>query len=354
MAWVTTTDVAREAGVSQTTVSVVLSGRSNISIAEPTRQRVLETAERLGYKKPSVGRKRRNVSGCSGLIGLIVPNLINIFFTNVVAYVENYVSAAGYELIVCDIKRKTECEGEKLASLMAKNVSGIIVAYTPRDIVRLKEIGRQLPVVILGESPTDCGIQTVGINGYRCGELMAAHLYGLGHRNIAMLTAPIKQISLTRPRRINGARTYLQSKGCAEGFMVLEDEHEADNEDDIYEFTIGYRLTQRLIESGKPFSAIMCSDMNAPGVYNVLAEAGLRVPQDVSVVGIDDIFVSRILSPTLTSINHHLPERCKLAVENLVEMINRKEPLGEGYLVEYSPSLVVRNSTAPHASCLSS
>lgn len=347
MARVTTKDIAREAGVSQSTVSVVLSGRSNIAIAASTRRRVLQTAERMGYQKPASGRKRRASGGGSGFIGLIVPNLINIFFTNVVAFVESFVSAAGYELVVCDIKREMEREAEKLTSLVEKNVRGIIVAYTPGDIDNLREVGRKVPVIILGESPTECGIQTIGINGYRCGELMAAHLYGLGHRNIVMLTAPIRRISLTRPRRIDGARTYLKNKGCADGFVVLEDDHEADTEEDIYEFAIGYRLMRRLLQSGRPFSAIMCSDMSAPGVYNVVTQAGLRIPEDVSVVGIDDIFVSRILSPTLTTINHHLPARCKLAVETLVEMIKRDEPPEEGYLVEYSPSLVIRHSTAP-------
>lgn len=350
MAKITTTDIAREAGVSQSTVSVVLSGRERAAISASTRARVEEIARRLGYEKPASGRRRARAldaaRGGSGLIGLLVPNLINLFFTTVVSFVERYASLMGYEVVVCNIERRTEREEEKLKSLIEKGVDGILVAYTPRDIEKLKQIGRRLPVVILGESPTDCGIQTIGINGTRCGELMAAHLYELGHRDIAMLTAPIKRISLTRPRRISGARAFLESKGCAGGFYVLEDDDESEY-DEIYEFTIGYRLARRLLESGRRFTAIMCSDMNAPGVYNLLAGAGLHIPEDVSVVGIDNTFVGRILSPGLTTVDHHLRERCKLAVENLVEAIARRDPAAEGYLVEYSPSLIVRSSTAP-------
>jgi LacI family transcriptional regulator len=346
MAKVTTTDIAREAGVSQSTVSMVLSFRENVVISEGTRARVQEAAERLGYQKPTVGRRRARSKIGSVLIGLMMPNLNNLFFTNVVSFVERYASLMGYEIVVCNIERKMEREEKKLASLVAKGVDGIIVAYTPHDVGNLKEIGRKMPVVILGESPTNCGIHTIGINGYRCGELMAAHLYELGHRDIAMLTAPIKRISLTRPRRISGARAYLESKGCAEGFYVLEDDDESEA-DEIYEFTIGYRLARRLLEDGRRFTAIMCSDMSAPGVYNVLSEANLRIPEDVSVVGIDNTFVGRILAPALTTIDHHLRERCKLAVENLVENIQGDDSSPEGYLVEYSPSLIVRSSTAP-------
>lgn len=349
MSRVTTTDIAREAGVSQTTVSLVLRGRNDVAITQATRDRVMQTAQRMGYRK-TAPRERAKTAAKRGtrLIGLLVPNLINLFFTNVVHNVERFTSGAGYEIVVCNIRRNVESEEDKLASLMDKGVDGIIVAYTPRNIENLKELCRRVPVVILGESPTDCGIQTIGINGYRCGEIMAAHLYNLGHRDIALLTAPIGRISLTRPRRIRGATAFLKSKGCAEGLFVLEDTDTTENEEeDIYEFTIGYRLARRLLQSGRRFTAIMCSDMNAPGIYNVLSQHNLRIPEDVSVIGIDNTFVSRILSPALTTIDHHLPERCKLAVEYLTERIAAMDWQGEGYLVEYSPSLVARDSTGP-------
>ncbi len=347
MGKVTTTDIARAAGVSQTTVSVVLSGNERISISEETRRKVLLAAKRLGYeyhRRDNAAVERADRPRCAR-IGLMMPNLNNLFFTSIVRYVEQCAWQAGYDVVVVNIERRDEREDKRLKSLVT-GVDGVIVAYTPRDIENVKRISRELPVVVLGESPRDCALNTIGINGYRCGELMAAHLYHLGHRDIVLFTAPIPNISLTRPRRIEGIRAFFETQGVKEGFTVIEDRSDEDEGDEIYEFEMGYRLTQRLLREGRRFTAIMASDMCAPGIYQGLNQAGLNVPGDVSVVGIDNTFVSQIMSPALTSIDHHLRERCKLAVDRLTENIRAFTP-GDGYLVEYSPSLIVRESTGP-------
>ena len=115
---VTTIDVAREAGVSQTTVSLVLSGRKDISISEDTKTRVFETAQRIGYRRlsdhSSRKRPRHSTRPLKKLIGLLVPNMLNLFFTNVTCYIERYAAIHGYQVIVSNIERKIEQEEAKL------------------------------------------------------------------------------------------------------------------------------------------------------------------------------------------------------------------------------------------------
>ena len=348
MGKVTMTDIAQAAGVSQTTVSVVLSGNARIQIPAQTRQSVLETAERMGYKRRARGSNAEGdkPSKGRGLLGLLMPNLNNLFFTNVVRYVEDFAWQGGYDVVVSNIGRQSAREAPRLKSLVDKQVEGIIMAYTPRDMDSIRDLARTLPVVILGESPANCGLHTIGINGYRCGELMTSHLYELGHRDMVLMTAPIPNISLTRSRRIEGTRTFLASQGALSGFSVLEDEDETEGEE-IYEFEMGYRLTRKLLSQGRRFTAILGNDMAAPGIYEGLKQAGLRIPEDVSVVGIDNTFVGRVLTPTLTTVDHHLRERAQLAVNRLIECIHAPAEPGSGYLVEYSPSLIVRDSTGP-------
>lgn len=349
MGRVTMTDIARAVGVSQTTVSVVLNDNKRIHIPEETRNRIMEAADGMGYKlRPRAPRTSKRAIERRGLIGLMMPNLNNLFFTDLVRYIERFAWKSGYEVVLSNIERQSDREGQRLKALIDMNVDGIIMAYTPRDIDNARQIARRLPLVVLGESPTNCALHTIGINGYRCGELMIKHLCELGHRDIVMLTAPVSNISLTRPRRIEGARSYLSRMGSPGNFFVIEDDYEAED-DNIYEFEMGYKLTRQLLSSGRKFSAIMASDMCAPGIYEGLKQAGLSVPEDVSVVGIDNIFVGRILSPALTTIDHHMRERSRLAVDRLIDLIHTHALADDGYLIEYSPSLIVRQSTAPCA-----
>ena len=347
---VTTTDIARAAGVSQTTVSVVLSGNSSIAISDATRKRVIETAKEMGYERRP--RNRRSTGkrlpgshiGRSRLIGLMVPSLGDLYYANIVKYVENYASMMGYEVVICDVKRKREREAFRLQSLLAMGVDGVIVAYTPSDIASLRIISRSVPVVILGESPTNCGIHTIGINSYRCGEMMASFLYELGHRDIALLTAPLNASTLTRCRRIEGARAFLETKGVADHFFVVEDETDPDN-DEMSWIEMGWRLTRKLLEGGRKFTAVIAGEALVPGVYRALADRHLFVPQDVSVVGINNTFIGQIASPKLTTIDYHIAENCKLVLEHIDRYLRSDPHTTQPALNEKLPSLIMREST---------
>ena len=340
---VTTTDIAKLAGVSQTTVSLILNDKYSSGISEGTCQKVQKIAKDLGYIIKNKAKPKR---GLTHVIGLLVPTLTNPFFTFVASCVEEYCFANGYNVILCNIARQTESESDNLAKLVARNVDGIITTYTPSNPDYLLQIDKSIPVILLGESDTCHNIQTIGINSEKTGQIIASYLYEHGHRKIAMLTAPISRISLARPRRIAGMRNFLKSKDIEATFYVLEDENEYEN-DSIYEAEMGFTLTKRLLDN-YDFTAVVAGDLYVPGIYKTLQNAGRNIPRDVSVVGIDNNFMCKLLTPTLTSVDHHLRDRSKLAVEQLIERIeNYKEEIISNYQVEYSPSLVVRQSSGP-------
>lgn len=341
---VTTTDIAKLAGVSQTTVSLILSGKSGVSISDETRNRVYDSAKKLGYTKKSSHTDPFNTS--SQLIGLMVSNLTNPYFTVMASCVESLAHENSFNTIICNTERKPEKEKSYIEDLINRGVDGIIMAFTPSNYEYINKVSESIPIVIIGETDSCANLQTIGLNSIRAGEMVAEHLYELGHRKIAFLTSPVKNVSLSRQRRMEGMHNYLMSKGITDTFYILESENEIET-DDIYEVEIGYDLTRKLLSKCDVTAVVAVSDLMVLGIYSVLSEAGLSVPNDVSVVGFDNNFLSRTLCPKLTTIEHHIKERSKLAVEQLLKRIkNKSDLIVFSYSVEYRPSLIIRESTA--------
>ena len=322
-----------------------MSGKPGVSISDETRKRVFDSAKKLGYEKK--GNQISSVNLSSQLIGLMVSNLTNPYFTVVASCVESLAHESGYNTIICNTERKPEKEKRYIEDLISQGVDGIVIAFTPSNTEYINKISESIPIVIIGETDSYANLQTIGLNSIKAGEMVAAHLYELGHSKIAFLTSPVKNVSLSRQRRLDGIRDYLMSKGIIDTFYILESENEIES-DEIYEIEIGYDLTRKLLSKHSVTAVVAVSDLMAPGIYSTLNEAGLSVPNDVSVVGFDNIFIAKTLYPKLTTIEHHINERSKLAVEQLLKRMKSRSDLNVfSYSVEYRPSLIIRESTAP-------
>lgn len=350
---VTSSDVAKLAGVSQTAVSLILNDNDKITFSKETKERVFDAARQLGYTLPVRNKKRKNNAQ---VILVFTPTLANPYYTDLTQYVEEFVGPMGYYVHVCNTFRNPELERYCLETLVTPNVVGIIYSFLPSFPQLLEQIMQTVPIVIIGEKQEGLSLCSVGLNNVNAGAMMAKHLYELGHRKIAFLSTPLNRLTMARSQRLDGVRQYLEHYGIHDGLeIIISDRRELnfDSQGDMpYEYSLGRHLTAQFLKNNHGATALIgVNDMTALGIMAELTDAGYQIPQDYSVCGFDNIFSARIITPGLTTIDHHLRARCHAAADmlisrpyapkgiqaaNYVRMVDR---------IEYTPSLIVRQST---------
>ena len=188
----TSKDVARLAGVSQTTVSFVINNTPGVSLSDETRRKVLEAAQKLQYIPNSFAKGLKTHQ--SKLLGVFLPSMDNPFYPMLMKYIERYTAGRGYNVLLCCTYRNPEREHAYLDLCMEKQVDGIIYLFTPNWIKRVVQIASTLPVVLISEKSDDVPLNTISLNGLRCGQLMAQHLLDLGHRCIAYIMSSVTSV----------------------------------------------------------------------------------------------------------------------------------------------------------------
>ena len=190
--------------------------------------------------------------------------------------------------------------------------------------------------------------------------MLADHLYSLGHRHAAFISTPMDQTTLARKQRLEGLRQRFHERGRQDGVetsveaLVAPDSREEDGVGGSvpFEYATGARLARELLAREHRATALVgANDMIAIGVISVLREKGLRVPEDYSVCGFDNIFTSSIITPPLTSIDHRLWARCSSAVDQIVKQNDQGHGADKSAVmadkIEYAPQLMIRKSTGP-------
>lgn len=342
---VTTIDVANCAGVSQTTVSLVLNGKMETAgISEETVRKVMDAAIKTGYLQPAASS---NLTGMQNLtIGFIVPDLVNPCFTDMLSEASIYAASYNVTLLVCNTDRSTELEKEYAVKLANRGVDGVIYTFTPTSFGEFQKERNKTPIVIIGETDWDLPIATIGANSTAGGEMVAKYLYDLGHRKIAYITPPINSVSVLRKKRLDGITRFLENKGIKDSFYVYEQNSYMDWGEDSFEIGMGRAQTRELLKEHDDVTAIIAQgDLIAFGVYQAIKEAGLRIPDDISVISFDNTEYCNCVTPRLTSVDCHTRLRCKQAFEYLMMMIKGSENSKfSDLLVEYRPTIVERES----------
>jgi DNA-binding LacI/PurR family transcriptional regulator len=339
----TVRDVAARAGVSIATVSRALRGHANVEPA--TRQRVEEAARALSYRPSGVARSLR--LRATRTIGLIVTDIENPYFPQVVSAVEDAARERGYSVLLADGRRDPEREIESLEVLAEREVDGLIIASTTltlRHQVRIREV--PCPVVIVNSESTVSAVPAVLSDNAGGGRVAAEHLLGLGHRRLAYLAAPSADDRAVH-ERIEGVRAALWAEGLARGALIIVPA--APGVDG------GALAAVMAMGADSAISALICSnDLTAIGVIRGLRSLGLRVPADVSVVGFDDIEMAAHVDPPLTTIRQATDEMGHWAVASLLQRIDRGREATAGQVggtpgrtVRLPVTLVTRGSTAP-------
>lgn len=346
----TSSDVARLAGVSQSSVSLILNGSDKVSFSSATRERVLAAAKTLGYQPKGQTRALRRRSN---LLLILTPTISNPYYCELSQAIERCAADRGYHTVICNTFRKPDMEKYYLDAFSGGKAGGIVYTFLPSFPKIVEQIAEETPVVLIGEKTDDLAICSIELSNRAAGALLAEHLYGLGHREVAFLSTPINQTTLSREQRLEGMQEYFARQGLDAAVHVLEADW-GPEEDGLavrgasYEYEVARKLTERFLAGGGgPTALIGANDMIAIGICETLKRAGYRVPEDYSVCGFDNIFMSSLLSPDLTTIDHRLQLRSRFAVNLIADRVGALEPRTQGAVnkIEYAPNLVARGST---------
>ncbi|WP_084524711.1 LacI family DNA-binding transcriptional regulator [Luteimonas sp. J29] len=328
-------DIARHVGVSAGTVSRALSRPEKVLPA--TRARIEQAAAELGYVPNAVARTLKTQR--SGRILITVPDIGNPFFARILKGAEEAAQAAGYAVLVGDTQHQPERE-ERYAQMLPRNeADGMIVLGhrlppTARAIVGRR--GPGAPVVNGCEFDPALGIPSVHIDNAAAARAAMEHLYGLGHRRVAVVGGPPDN-PLHR-QRLEGARAAARAHACLQELVVAPGDFSVES---------GHAAATALLDPAPVATAAFCfSDQMALGMLAACRERGIRVPEDFSIVGFDDLASSRYLSPPLTTISQPMHEIGARAVKLLLAILDASEV---PYQQTLDFRLVVRGSTASPA-----
>jgi LacI family transcriptional regulator len=331
---VTTHDVAKRAGVSQPTVSLVLSRNATARVSAETRERVLEAARELGYVTNVVARSL--VSNRSYAIGVIVPDLRNPFFADVVSGAERVVSEAGFAVLLCETR---EIPGDRhIQTLLERQVDGIMVdAIGASSLPSAMLTGVNL--VLIDEPPDKW--PGVASDALGAGRLAAEHLLSLGHSRFGFI-GPSTNVHAIRMRE-RGFVSTLASQGIRLESQMLRR---------VPATAAGGQIGMRaILDSQHPPTAVFCvNDLVAAGALKVCSMDGVRVPSEMSIVGCDDIELASLLVPELTTVAIPARELGARAARLLLQAIQNEEPdkrATSRTQRTISSRLVVRGTTAP-------
>jgi DNA-binding LacI/PurR family transcriptional regulator len=325
-------DIAKAVGVTQTTVANALAGRGNVSQA--TRQRILKYAQEMSYRPNAIARSL--AQGKTYTLALILPRISTPFYPEIAEAIEQTAMQHDYQLLLCNTHDDPALGRRYLERLISRWVDGLIVmgASLPLDDI-IVQVERGLPIVLCDwqENETPEGIPNVSVDFRQAGALAAQHLIALGHRQLAVITDEPCQIL-----RLEGFRTMAQDAG-----VTLSPENVQQGNSTIKSSYAAAKMLLRL--TPRPTAIFATTDWMALGAMQAIFEAGLHIPNDISVVGLDDIVVSAHVSPTLTTVAIPKEQLAAVAMEVLLRQIagHNDEPAS----IVVSPQLVVRQSTAP-------
>jgi LacI family transcriptional regulator len=303
---ITLRDIALEAGVDPATASRALTG--NYGVRAATREKVLAVAARLKYIPNKVARGL--ATGQSRTLGLVVSDIRNPFFSEVARGAEDAAYKAGYDLLLCNTDLNPSKQIHYFRSLLAKRVDGIIMnSVATLDRSFQEELGRcDVPVVLLNRPSGTSGLSTVTADNFEGGWIAGSYLIRLGHRVIGQLTGPSAHRNFSER-----SKGFLKASQAACGkvtSIVIRGDYNSQG---------GYEMMKELLTGHNDVTAVFaCNDVVAFGAIRAVLERGLRVPDDVSIIGFDDVEMASLIRPPLTTIHQPKYEVGQAAVDILL------------------------------------
>ncbi|HSK70363.1 MAG TPA: LacI family DNA-binding transcriptional regulator [Pyrinomonadaceae bacterium] len=326
-------ELAAHLGLSPTSLSIVLNDSpAATSIPQETKDRIFEAAEKFNYRPNYFARSLR--AQRSFTFGVLVPELSDGYSAMVLNGVESVLSKEGYFYLTASHMHREDLLKHHPQMLLERQVEGIIAVDTP---IRFKP---SLPVISVSGHDDVKGVTNIILNHNSAAKLGIEHLYNLGHRKIAFIKG--QDFSSDTEIRWETIRQAAKQRG-----IEIDSDLVVQLEGDIPSPEIGYIAAQKLLAKNKKFTALFTfNDISAIGAIRALLEVGCRVPEDVSVLGFDDIYAAEFHNPALTTIRQPLFEMGSLAAQTLLEKLTEQ---ADGKFVEIltvEPEIIIRQSTA--------
>lgn len=334
---VTINDVAREAGVSKSTVSQYLNGRYEYMSAE-TRQRVHDIIERLGYRPNALARSLKQKK--THTVAAVVSSILNPFITNTIRGAEDYCKAAGFHLVLCNADDDPRQELEYLRTLAAKQIDGILISTTGRNNEVLRDLNRGgTPVVLFSRHVPGIGVDSVTVDNRAGVGMGLRHLLDHGHRRIAFFVLPYSEQPVTPRRdRAQAYRDFVREQclPCPEDWLVETGNAEAE---------LSARLDLLLRGGGPAPTALFgANDLMTMSLVRLLKNRGIGIPRDMAVIGFDDWEWAAYLNPPITVVAQPSYEMGRRAAERLVRHIRNNDGDSGAELELFAPTLIARRS----------
>ncbi|ENM3732288.1 MULTISPECIES: substrate-binding domain-containing protein [Vibrio] len=324
-------DIARLAGVSTSTVSHVINKSRFVS--DEIAERVNNAAQQLNYAPSALARSLK--MNRTKTIGMLVTTSTNPFFGEVVKGVERSCYHQGYNLILCNTEGDNQRMKASINTLLQKRVDGLLLMCSTLEGERLDVFDRypDIPIVVMDWGPILFASDKIQDNSLQGGYMAAKHLIESGHKEIGCITGPL--IRHQAQMRYEGYKRALAEAGIAiNPDWIVESDFECEG---------GYQAFEKLYQRGKLPSALFVSnDMMAMGVIQAASQRGLRVPDDLSLIGYDDVHIAKFMTPALTTIHQPKYRLGKAAVDTLLYRLENPDTTAQ--VVQLEPTLVVRSS----------
>jgi LacI family transcriptional regulator len=329
---VTIKDISREAGVSTASVSKVLNGDYK-NVSEDTKNKILRISKELKYRPNRLARGL--VNNRTNIIGLIVSDITNPYFAELAKGIENRADASGYKLILCNTDEDEEKELSYINVILEYNVDGVIITGSEKSTSSssIEELQNyNIPYVSIDREQGDDDYR-VYVGNLEGSYIATEHIINNGHTKIAFIGG--KGMHGSRNLRLEGYLNALTEYGIEPDSSLIQIGN--------YHMDTGYQYTKLLIENGSEFSAVVCgNDLISFGALNAIKESGLRCPEDISIIGYDDIYLTEMTDPKLTTIKQPSEEIGNYAMEVLLKLMKNDQV--EEKVKCFVPHLVERDS----------
>lgn len=333
-------DVAKEAGFSISTVSMVLNNKG-MGIPPKTREKVIQTAHQLGYRpnKLAVSLLTKRTM----MLGLIIPDNSSLFYASLSKVIETEAKKAGYSLIYGNSDNNAQNDLSYIDMFMDRQVDGLILAVSPfateeeEQLICSRLEQATVPIVMVDRFTRGSNLPVLQMNHYDSGRLIANHLIKQGHRRIGVFVTP--GIISARSQKLEGYRDAFIDNGL-------------DPDEGLFSLSIGVNrqieseIFKRILDLG--LTAVQAiSDSTAVELYRLAEQEGIFIPEELSVVGSDDLFFSDMLTPPLTTVRQPVPAVAAATIKTMLALIHKTEKTSINKMQQFEPQLIVRGSTAP-------
>ena len=327
-------DVAKLAKVSTATVSRTLQNPE--AVKEETRQKVFAAIEQLDYTPNILARQLRRME--TNTILVVVPNIENNVFSQIVGGIDEVAHHEGYKVLLGNTNEKSERIYDFIDHFRQKQIDGMILLLSSLTEQMLQELSHEIPIVVTPDIREGVDVPSVTIDNVEWGRKATEHLLSLGHRRIAHIAGPLDLTS--SHNRLIGYRKALMDKGISVDASLVKE--------GSYSFETGFDEMIALLKLDVPPTAVFCaSDEIAFGAIKAIKEKGLQVPDDIAIIGFDNIKFSETFEPAITTIAQPLYEMGKKSMELLIERMNEGKLSRQHYI--FNAKLVVRESCGAKA-----